>query len=313
MKTKIYFFTFILALTSMILESCSTKKNETEPASTGTLSGTVKDNTTNAGLIATVTLDPGAITRTTANDGYFTFTGLDPAGTYSLIIKSTGYNDETRTNLKVTANQTTVADIAMTVTPPPTVTDYEGNIYKTIVIGTQTWMAENLRSSKFNDGTDIPQHVDNTLWSITTTSCFCWYNNNPGSYFYSYGALYNWYAVNSGKLGPAGWHVPTDADWQTLVDYLGGESVAGPKLREVGLTHWTVDNCATNETKFTALPGGFRDASGNFIFMGTRYYMWTTLEQDPNQAWSRFCDNGCNIPKGYYFKKCGFSVRCVKN
>ena len=109
--------------------------------------------------------------------------------------------------------------------------DSEGNKYRTVQIGTQTWMAENLRSTKLNDGTDIPFVPDVTLWSSLTTPGYCWFNNDS----VGYGALYNWYTANTGKLCPEGWHVPGDEEWTILTDYLGGKSVAGGKLKEAGL------------------------------------------------------------------------------
>ena len=116
----------------------------------------------------------------------------------------------------------------------------------------------NLKTTKYNDGTSIPNVTNDTSWSNLTTGAYCWYNNDV-SYKNPYGALYNWYAVNTGKLAPKGWHVPSDAEWTTLITYLGGESIAGGKLKEAGTTHWLSPNTeATNSTGFSALPGGRR-------------------------------------------------------
>ncbi|MDZ7633244.1 MAG: fibrobacter succinogenes major paralogous domain-containing protein [Bacteroidales bacterium] len=140
-----------------------------------------------------------------------------------------------------------------------TVTDSDGNVYKTLVIGTQIWLAENLKTTKFNDGSQIPFVSEETSWVATlTTPGYCYYDNNTANKSV-YGGLYNWYAVETGKLCPKGWHVPSDAEWTTITNLFGGESVAGNALKEKGTAHWTSPNDgATNESGFTALPGGNR-------------------------------------------------------
>ena len=118
------------------------------------------------------------------------------------------------------------------------VTDDDGNVYHSVTIGTQVWMVENLKTTKYNDGTSIPLVTDATDWHNLLTPGYCWNNNDEATYKATYGALYNWYTVNTGNLCPTGWHVPGDAEWTTLTTYLGGEDVAGGKLKEVGITHW---------------------------------------------------------------------------
>ncbi len=138
------------------------------------------------------------------------------------------------------------------------VSDIDGNIYKTIQIGTQTWMAENLKTTKFNDGTPLVNVTDNFEWENSTDDGYCWYNNDASSYKTTYGALYNWNAViDNRNLCPAGWHVPTTPEWYTLKTYLGGESVVGDQVKESGTTHWVGSNSGSNETGFTALPGRY--------------------------------------------------------
>ncbi|MBI5010148.1 MAG: fibrobacter succinogenes major paralogous domain-containing protein, partial [Bacteroidia bacterium] len=137
------------------------------------------------------------------------------------------------------------------------VSDIDGNVYQTVTIGTQVWMKENLKTTKLNDGIALPNVIDNAAWAALTTTGYCWYNNDATTYKSTYGALYNWYAVNTGKLCPIGWHVPSDDEWTLLTTFRGGYSVAGGKLKETGTLHWTSPNTgATNETGFTALPGG---------------------------------------------------------
>lgn len=140
---------------------------------------------------------------------------------------------------------------------PPTVTDYDGNVYQTVLIGDQCWMMENLKVTHYRNGDPIPHVTDGVTWGNLTSGAYCNYNNDEGNVA-TYGRLYNWYAVDDSRnIAPAGWHVPSDAEWQTLVDYLGGDAVAGGKMKEAGTTHWASPNTgATNESGFTALPGG---------------------------------------------------------
>jgi uncharacterized protein (TIGR02145 family) len=196
-----------------------------------------------------------------------------------------------------------------------TMTDQDGNIYKTVTIGTQTWMAENLRTTKYNDGTDIPNITLISNWYTLTTGAYCNYDNTTiADTIATYGRLYNWYAVNTGKLAPKGWHVPTDDEWTVLETYLG-KDVAGAKMKETGYTHWNSPNTgATNETGFTALPGGFRSSTGIYYNIGTFSIWWSATEEDD--------DNSLSIYLFYYYSKDtrdaseknhAYSVRCVKD
>jgi len=195
------------------------------------------------------------------------------------------------------------------------VTDIDGNVYHTVTIGTQVWMVENLKTTKYNDGTAIPLVTDNTAWGNLTTPGYCWYNNDLATYGVTYGALYNWYTVNTGKLAPNGWHVATDAEWTTLTTFLGGESVAGGKLKETGTTHWSNPNTgATNETVFTALPGGYRNSYGPFANAGFFGAWWSSTEFDTGNTWYRLMTSS-NGSVGMYnlYKLSGFSVRCIRD
>lgn len=202
-----------------------------------------------------------------------------------------------------------------------TMTDQDGNKYATITIGTQTWMAENLRTTKYKDGTPIPYVTDENDWDNLRTGAYCNYNNTINiDTISTYGRLYNWYAVNTGKLAPNGWHVPTDEEWTTLTDYLGGESVANGKLKETGTTHWNSSNTGvTNESGFTALPGGYRYYNGPFYEFGEdgRWWsatVWSDTENITGTAWYRYMDCSSSDVGRYGFEKpSGFSVRCVKD
>jgi len=203
------------------------------------------------------------------------------------------------------------------------VTDIDGNVYKTIVITTnngskaeQTWMAENLKTTKYNDGTDIPLITENTEWTSLNTPGYCWYDNDEATHKDIYGALYNWFAVNTGKLCPDGWHMPTDDEWKTLVGNTGWESTFGGKMKETGTTHWmSPNNGATNETGFTALPGGYRHCSiGTYGHMGNTGYWWSSTEASGISAWNRqLSAAGIYVLKYNYDNTYGLSVRCIKD
>lgn len=196
-----------------------------------------------------------------------------------------------------------------------TVTDIDGNVYNTVAIGTQVWMLQNLKTTRYNDGTLIPLVTDPNLWINSTSAGYCWYNNDSLTYKDVYGALYNWYAVNTGKLAPTGWHVPTQAEWTTLANYLGGIDLAGGKLKEEGTTHWNDPNTgASNETGFLALPGGYRSSlNGTYVNNGNWGCWWTStgsidsfervMLENTTAALDIQTSNGL----------LGFSIRCVKN
>lgn len=201
-----------------------------------------------------------------------------------------------------------------------TCTDADGNNYTTVTIGTQTWMVENLKTTKYSDGTAIPMVTDNSAWFNLSTPAYCWYNNDEATNKNTYGALYNRSAVNTSKLAPAGWHVPTDTEWTTLTTYLGGESVAGGKLKEIGTDNWSSPNIgATNVSGFSALPGGGRgDSGGRFFRIGNYGAWWSTTEYDTSNPWIRVLDNYSSSLSRctnnlYGYGTNGFSVRCVKD
>jgi uncharacterized protein (TIGR02145 family) len=203
----------------------------------------------------------------------------------------------------------TVVDVAL-----DSVVDIDGNVYHTVTIGTQVWMVENLKTTKYNDGTAIPLVTDPTAWSNLTTPGYCWYNNDVATYKNPYGALYNWYTVKTSKLAPVGWHVPTDAEWSVLTTFLGGLSGAGGKLKEAGTTHWNAPNSgATNETGFSALADGYRNMYGSFIQVGNYGYWWSSTASDASNSWYRtMYYNTVDVSRDPNFTYLGFGVRCVK-
>jgi len=194
--------------------------------------------------------------------------------------------------------------------------DIDGNVYPIVKIGNQWWTTENLKVTHYRDGTAIPLETNNSAWSGLSTGAYCAYNNDASNESDTYGYLYNWYAItDSHNIAPSGWHVPTDAEWQTLVDYLGGASVAGGKMKATGTTYWNSPNTgATNESGFAALPGGSRYYDGNFYDLGLNAYFWSSTESSSNYAWYRLLS--------YYYayvlrsnssKQDGFSVRLVRD
>jgi uncharacterized protein (TIGR02145 family) len=169
----------------------------------------------------------------------------------------------------------------------PTVKDIDGNTYNTVQIGTQCWMKENLKVSRYKNGDAIPIVTDNTTWNNLSTGARCWYDNDSISYEEPYGNLYNWYATSDSRgICPTGWHVPTDAEWTTLTTYLGGESVAGGKMKSVGTTFWNSPNTgATNESSFSALPGSFRSFDGNYSHKSIFAFFWSTTVSGNMYSW----------------------------
>jgi uncharacterized protein (TIGR02145 family) len=200
------------------------------------------------------------------------------------------------------------------------VTDIDGNIYKTVKIGDQWWMAENLKVTHYRNGDPIAQVTGNTEWANLSSGAWCVYNNQD-SLKDIYGLLYNWYAVDDSlNSAPEGWYVPTLEEWQELVDFLGGTSVAGGKLKESGFDHWDSPNTgADNESGFSALPGGYRYCNdGSFLNMGSYTYFWSTTgylwkNTDYAWPWKLYYLDSYAIPNIYCNTQYGFSVRCVKD
>jgi uncharacterized protein (TIGR02145 family) len=193
---------------------------------------------------------------------------------------------------------------------------YFGDVYHTVVIGDQLWMVENLKTIKYNDNTDIPLVENDTTWAMQTSPAYCWYNNDETTYKDTYGALYNGYTVQNDKLCPVSWHVPSLNDWTTLIDLLGGHDVAGGKLKETGTTHWLAPNTgATNESGFTALPGGHRHEINLFTQLGQYGFWWSnTLYDEDNNTWFWFVGNSSpSLLLTHDDNLNGFSVRCIKD
>ena len=198
-----------------------------------------------------------------------------------------------------------------------TMNDQQGNEYKTIVIGAQEWMAENLKTTIYRNGNVIDNLTDDSQWFGLTTGAWASYNND-NQYDCPYGKVYNWFAVADPRyLCPTGWHVPTDGEWTTLYDYLGGlgSEFAGGKMKTTGSQYWNSPNqYATNESGFSGLPGGYRDYYGDFSNVGYGGSWWSSSESGTLNAWKRLLsfDFGSAF-KGTYDKRSGLSVRCLRD
>ena len=197
-------------------------------------------------------------------------------------------------------------------------TDQEGNVYKTIVIGNQEWMAENLNTSIYRNGDPIVTNLTDVEWFdsyITQIAAWTFYNNDS-LYECPYRKLYNWYAVaDQRNLCPVGWHIPTDDEWTTLTNYLGGETSAGRKMKSTGTQYWNAPNTdATNESGFSGLPGGFRLSLGGLQNIGNDGFWWSSSESKTNNAWYRNLGyNIGNATRNISGKPYGFSIRCLRD
>lgn len=184
-----------------------------------------------------------------------------------------------------------------------------------VLIGTQTWTSCNLDVSTYRDGTLIPQVTDPTAWSNLTTGAWCYYSNATDNGI-TYGKLYNWYAVNDSRgLAPIGYHIPSNTELTTLTDYLGGELVAGGKMKKVGTDLWQSPNTdATNSSGFTGLPGGIRQVDGSFANINQSGYWWTSTEQNASSAYNIAVGYNYGFASVLYLSKTfGFSVRLIKD
>jgi len=311
--------------------------------SAGTGYGASVHFTTLAAVLPVVTTaTPKSVTQTTATlGGNVTFdggqsttrgvcwsTGENPTVADSKTVDGTGQGAFTSSLTGLTANTTYYARAYATngvgtaygtqyvvKTMYGTVTDYDGNTYQTVMIGTQEWMAENLRVTHYRNGDPIPNITDNGQWSAATSGAYCSYDNSSSNAS-TYGLLYNFYAVADARnLCPTGWHVPTDAEWTTLIDYLGGTSVAGAKMKSPNL--WANGSTGTdNSSGFTALSGGTRYVNSGFEYLGSEFEGWSSTIYNSVNAWGRYLYlyiNQIVVNHESCLKQSGMSIRCVKD
>jgi uncharacterized protein (TIGR02145 family) len=287
--------------------------NITSPTATtgGIITSNGGANVTARGLVWSTSPSPTTALATKTTDG--TGTGTFTSTLTGLASATTYYVRAYATNAAGTAYGTEVSFTTNAVAVLPSVT-----------IGTQVWQSSNLDLATYRDGTPIPQVTDPTAWANLTTGAWCYYNNDPANGAI-YGKLYNWYAVagihdndpNTPNkiLAPQGWHIPNDAEWTMLTTFLGGESVAGGKMKAMGTSLWRSPNTgATNSSGFTGLPGGDRTKFGTFDFIGNYGYWWGSSEYSTSNAWSRSLSPGNGSAyRTNYIKIYGFSVRCLRD
>ena len=193
-------------------------------------------------------------------------------------------------------------------------TDIDGNAYQSVIIGTQEWMVENLRTTKYSDGTSIPNVTGDYEGAMDTTGAWSHYDNDSTQYEAMYGKLYNWYAVETGKLCPTGWHVPTDAEWTVLTDYLTANGHNGTEGTALKATSGWSSNSGTDDYGWLGLPGGNRYSNGYFDGISRTGTWWSSSEFHANYAWACMVDDGKdNATKSGNIKKTGFSVRCLRD
>ena len=260
----------------------------------------------------------GACWSTKSNPTTSSSKATTTAGTGNFSVSVSGLTMGTKYYIRCYATNKSGTNYGAELTFTTLFEDYNGNTCETVTIGSQIWMTENLKVKNYRAGNAISNVTDLTSWSNLTSEAYCVYDNNSTNKT-TYGSLYNWYAVNDSRnVAPTGWHVATKADWTTLINNLGGASVAGGILKEVGTTHWTDTNTgATNTSGFIALPGGYIASENNtygFYGLGTTGQWWAADEVDSNNGYSISLSNSsAQVVTANSTKQSGFSVRCVKD
>jgi len=331
-KPTIILSSVLAILTLLTFISCSKDKPSTPPAQVPTLTtAAVSDITpTTARCGGIISSDGGAIVihrgvcwNTNPMPVYFHDQTYDSTGTGTFTSIITGLNAATHYYVRAYAmNDAGIGygdTLSFTTANPDssgTIIDINNNIYRTIKIGTQWWMAENLKVTNYRNGDSIPNVTSDSTWKLTSLGGYCNYNDDIGNVAV-YGRLYNWFAVNDSRnIAPVGWHVASDSDWQVIIEYLGGYQIAGGKLKESGTSHWDIPNLgATNESGFSGLPGGVRSSdNGAYAAMGNYANFWTSTEYFGIYSWNIYLySNSGGIYRQFLTKRQGFSVRCVKD
>jgi uncharacterized protein (TIGR02145 family) len=262
-------------------------------------------------------LERGVCWRTTQNPTTANSKTTDGSGAGNFISLLTGLSPTTTYYVRAYATNnvgTTYGNEIVINTFTDTLTDFQGNVYYTVTIGTQIWMAENLMVTRYRNGDPIPNVTNNSSWSNLTTGSYCDYNNTPANSTI-YGKLYNFYAITDTRnVCPLGWHVPSDSQWTILKNYLGSTG-AGGKIKETGTTHWQSPNSyATNESGFSALPGGVRNSDGLFYYLWKSAYWWSSTVDNATNAFDYFVNyDMATLIRVNNPKLLGCSVRCLKD
>jgi uncharacterized protein (TIGR02145 family) len=289
--------------TAITLAACCIRNNG------ATLNGSVNGNY----LSTTVSFEYGT---STSYESSVTAFQSPVTGNNSVSVSASisGLNSGTTYHFRVTAVNSlgTVYGDDFLFSTLSTVTDVDGNTYNFVVIGSQTWMKENLKVTRYRNGELIGTTAPATLnVSGEAAPKYQWAYDGNESNAAIYGRLYTWFAIiDSRNLCPAGWHVPSDIEWTTLSTYLGGIYVAGGKMKETGTVHWVSPNVgATNESGFTALPGGYRSDNGSYTSVGGDGHWWSSTDTWYRYIWS----NSANINRDHSSNPFGLSVRCIKD
>jgi uncharacterized protein (TIGR02145 family) len=299
-----------LTLTNLptISTTAVSANTSTSASSGGNISSDGGDNITARGVCWSTNTNPTIALSTKTIDG--TGTGAFTSSISALVANTTYYARAYATNSAGTAYGNQVS-----FTTSPTVTDIDGNTYQTVAICNQKWTKTNLNVSKYRNGDVIPQVTDATQWGSLTTGAWCYYNNDPANGVI-YGKLYNWYAVIDPRgLSPIGYHIPSDAEWTTLTTCLGGDGVAGGKMKSTDTSLWGSPNTdANNSSGFTGLPGRYRFSDGRFLGINATSGWWSSSEYSTMDGWnlSLIYGNSSAI-RNYVSKLGGNSVRCVKD
>lgn len=307
------------------------------------------------GLVSTTSVNAGATNSATANGnvsggniserGFCYSAGSNPtiaddtaragsgAGSFQRLI--TGLSSGTtyyvkayaiKNNVVYYGNELSFTTLTLGMPSPGigTVADIDGNVYNTIILGTQIWMVENLKTTRYRDGSLIPNVTDNTAWTTASSGAYCNYDNNPANSA-DYGRLYNLYAIkDSRNLAPTGWHIPNNAEWNTVINYLGGSGIAGGRMKEAGLAHWDSPNTAAdNSSWFTALGSGYRLYGGEFYNLKKRASFWSSSSSYSGSVTFPFINafllsynteiwtqQAGSIQGGTAY---GYAVRCIKD
>jgi len=332
----------IIFIIFSLFVSCSDEGSDPEPQYTlptvqTSVPSSITDTTaTSGGFISndggTIVTAKGVCWDTSFNPTVSDDFTVDGTGTSSFTSNLTGLTENTTYYLRAYATNsegTAYGNEEQFITDASdtgTVTDIDGNTYPTVIIGTQEWMAESLRVIHYPNGDAIPHITDYTAWGNlgdnNTDDAYSFYNNTTTDYgaLYTYAAAIadDWTRDNNANQGvcPNGWHLPTDSEWTTLTDYLGGVSVAGGKMKETGTTHWNSPNTgATNSSGFTALPSGIRDTgSGSFLFVRYDGYWWSATESGSTYVYYRsLYDNSADVDRASLGKSNGFCVSCIRD
>jgi uncharacterized protein (TIGR02145 family) len=329
-------FTFPAIMTGLLIIVSGCKKKSEDSSTSGPVpvvqtvgSGNILLNTVN--FDGNVTNDGGSFvtkrgfcwSSTEANPTILNFSVESGAGAGPFTALLEGLAGQTTFHVRAFAtnsNGTGYGSSFVVTTIDTTVTDIDNNHYRVVQIGSQVWMAENLKTRDYNDYLYIPWYADNTTWSNLDTPGLTWYNNDEATYGAKYGILYNWYTVNTGKLAPAGWHVPTEAEWNTMINTCGGTEYAGGKLKSTGTIQsgtgiWNTPNQgASNSTGFSAFPGGDRFGNGGFYDLGNYCIFWTSTEKSTSDASClslSYTNTGAIMTQSS--KTLGYSVRCMRD